>query len=278
MMKLAITTLAILATALSANAREHVKLDMGTTFTGIKTSAPVDIYLCNKADSAGFVVYNIETDVMNNLKINVSDKTLTISTINTGNTSMKNFYKQVSTIKVYMPQPLEMIELAGAGDIDAAPGIRVAENASIKISGAGDIDFEDITATTLSLSVTGAGDIELDNLTTTDTDIKVSGAGDVKIKRLNAASTDVSVTGSGDVKLDGTSKASYYSLSGAGEISCCRLISDMVTAKVSGSGKISCHASEMVTATCSGAGDIDIYGEPATAKLSGKKDNINIIK
>lgn len=277
-MKTALITIALLATAISANSREHIKLDMGKEFSGIKTSAPVDIYLCNKADSAGFVTYDIDPSINDILKIEVIDKTLTFSLENNNREVMNDFFKKVSTVKVYLPEPLENITLSGAGDIDAASSLSLANNVNIKISGAGDIEMEKIKTGTLSLSVTGVGDIEIDGLATESADINVSGAGDVKIKRFTAQSADVTVTGVGDVKIDGQCKAAYMIVSGAGDISCRKLIADIVTAKVSGSGDINCYASEMATATCSGAGDIDIYGEPATAKISGKKDNINIIK
>jgi len=277
-MKIAFITIALLATATSANSRELIKLDMGKEFSSIKTSAPVDIYLCNKADSAGFVSYKIDQQVKDNLKIEVIDRTLTLSFENTDREVMNNFSKKVSTLKVFLPTPLKNITLSGAGDIEAASSLPLADNVNIKISGAGDIEMKQLKTSDVSLSITGAGDIEIDRLATERANISVSGAGDIKIKRLTAQSSDITVTGAGDVKIDGRCKAAYMNVSGAGDINCRKLIADIATAKVSGSGDINCYASEMATATCSGAGDIDIYGKPATAKISGKKDNINIIK
>ncbi len=273
-------TLALLATSvLTISARERVTLDMGKNFTTVATSAPVDIYLCNNADSAGYVVYDIEPELKNILKVSCSDNTLDISIMkNSRDEYIRDFHKKVSVMKIYLPAPLEEISLTGAGDIEAMPGISVAENLNLRISGAGDIDIEKIATGKLKISLTGAGDIGLKEVTVDNADIKISGAGDIKAKRLNAKSADIAISGVGDVSLDGQCKAVYLSVSGSGDINCRKLIADIATVKVSGSGDIDCYASEMATATCSGSGDIKIYGKPSTVKLAGRKENIKLIK
>ena len=277
-MKTTFITLAVLAaSALPINAREQMKLDMGKNFTSIKTSAPVDIYLCNKPDSAGYVVYDIEPEVKDCIKIACSEKTLTIDMAKTDR-HVKDFYKKVSVVKIYVPSPLEAITVTGAGDIDAMPGIATAENLGLNISGAGDIEFEKIATGKLSVAISGAGDVDMKDVTAAEANITITGAGDIKAKRLTAKSADVNLMGAGDVSMDGTCKAVYLNVSGSGDISCRKLKAEIATVKISGSGDISCYASEMAAATSSGSGEIKIYGEPATTKLIGKKDNIKLIK
>lgn len=278
MMKTTFITLALLAaSALPINARERVKLDMGKNFTSINSSAPVDIYLCNKADSAGYVVYDIEPEVKDYLKIGCTEKTLTVDMMK-ADRHIKDFYKKAGVVKVYVPLPLEAITVTGAGDIDAMAGIAASENLGINISGAGDIELEQIATVKLSVAVSGAGDVDMKDVTAAETDITISGAGDIRTKRLTSKSADVNIIGAGDVSMDGTCKSVHLNVSGSGDISCRKLKADIVTVKVSGSGDISCYASEMATATCSGSGEIKIYGEPATTKLVGRKENINLIK
>ncbi len=277
-MKTILLSIALFATAISINARERVKLDMGKDFTGIKSSAPVDIYLSNKADYAGFVVYDIDPQVKDILNISVIDGSLTFSIDNSIKEITGDFYKKVSKIKVYAPSPIDNISISGSGDIDAARGLTLADNVNLKITGSGDMELKEIKTAAISISVSGSGDIEIEDLTAENAEIKLNGSGDVKIKRLTAESADVKISGSGDAKIDGRCKAAYLNVSGSGDISCGKLIADIVTVKVTGSGDVNCYAAEMVTATASGSGDIDVHGEPATAKISGRKDNINIIK
>lgn len=273
-------TLALLATSvLTTGARERMTLDMGKNFTTVVTSAPVDIYLSNNADSAGYVTYDIDPELKNILKVSCADNTLNISITKNGRDGyVKDFFKKVSVMKIYMPAPLEEVSLTGAGDVEAMPGISVAENLNLRISGAGDIDIEKIATGKLTISLTGAGDIALKDVTIGNADIKLSGAGDIKAKRMTAKSADIAISGAGDVSVDGQCKALYLNVSGSGDINCRKLIADIATVKVSGSGDIDCYAAEMATATCSGSGDVKIYGKPSTVKLAGRKENIKLIK
>lgn len=277
-MKTALIALAALATSITATAREHVVLEMGNDFNSITSSAPVDIYLTNQSDSAGMVVYDIEPELKDLLKFNVdnSELEITLDTKNyPGETS--NIGKRISTVRIYVPKALLKLKQSGSGDIDAKVGLNVAsEGLLLRVSGSGDIELEKFRTSNLDIIVSGSGDIDLKRATVDVADFKISGSGEISGSKFKARDTRVSISGSGEIELTGATHSASYNVTGSGDITCRHYGADIVSAKVSGSGDITCHAAEMIVATASGSGEIKVFGNPASAKISGNKENIKI--
>lgn len=104
--------------------------------------------------------------------------------------------------------------ISGAGDLQVA-GLRV-DAARFTISGAGNLDLAG-TASRLGLKLSGAGHVRADQLTAGDIAIDISGVGDVKARATGRASGQVS--GVGNVEIAGTTQCDIQR-SGVGSVKC----------------------------------------------------------
>lgn len=126
---------------------------------------------------------------------------------------------------------LEGLEVDGSGDVHSdLPG----ESLDIEINGSGDLDIEDIDASTVALDISGSGDVELsgraDGLT-----LSIHGSGDVRAGGLDAERVAVDISGLGDVSVS-ASDALDVVLSGAGTV---RYQGDPeITQQISGAGEV----------------------------------------
>ncbi len=112
---------------------------------------------------------------------------------------------------------LSSLELSGSGKILAAP-IRSREF-SIHLPGSGEIRLDDLTADALTASISGSGSIHVPGRVTSQS-IRISGSGDYDGQNLQSRSADVSVSGSGDstvwvqedlsASISGSGKIDYY--------------------------------------------------------------------
>lgn len=91
---------------------------------------------------------------------------------------------------------------------------------------------------------------------------RVSGAGDLNINDLGSEQLDLSVSGAGTINANGYVNNLSATISGAGEADLRELYAENVMIIVSGAGDASLNASESITARISGAGDIVCYGNP----------------
>ena len=121
------------------------------------------------------------------------------------------------TLLVSAPM-LEYIRVHGAGNIDMKSPMRQAEPLEIEVSGAGDIDIDDLEAQSLKVTVSGAGDMELERVKCRENvRLSVSGAGDVDA-HVECQELESTVSGAGDVDLAVLCDVLRVSVSGAGDI------------------------------------------------------------
>ena len=86
------------------------------------------------------------------------------------------------------------------------------------MSGAGDIDIDDLEAQSLKVTVSGAGDMDLERVKCRENvRLSVSGAGDVDA-HVECQELETTVSGAGDVDLAVLCDVLRVSVSGAGDI------------------------------------------------------------
>lgn len=120
------------------------------------------------------------------------------------------------------------------------------------------------------LSISGSGDIISENiLVAGQMDISLSGSGNID------AGVDVEdlytrVSGSGDVFLEGTAGFHEINISGSGDISSFKLLTDKTDVQISGSGDADVHAAGSLKVKISGSGDVRYKGNPSLdVQISG---------
>jgi Putative auto-transporter adhesin, head GIN domain len=110
---------------------------------------------------------------------------------------------------------LEEIRMSGAGNLSGKGKIKLPK-LLVRLSGAGDVDFEDIHADELRLSLAGAGDARLRGITK-EFSVSMAGAGSFHGENLKGAKGKVSIAGAGDAKVWATEELSV-SIAGAGSV------------------------------------------------------------
>lgn len=150
-------------------------------------------------------------NIMEHLTVEVRDGILKIGT---DKIRIRN-WKEV-TVYVSVPE-LDEAHISGAGDFSAEE-VFTSGNIDIKISGAGDIDIDKLTANDASISISGAGDIEIESLECNGISVKISGAGDASLAG-KANTADLKISGAGDIDIRGLECPRVNtSVSGAGKV------------------------------------------------------------
>lgn len=121
-----------------------------------------------------------------------------------------------------------------------------------------------------SLGLSGAGNVEANDLKTRDFKLKLSGAGHVMLGNFAGETLDLSVSGAGDVTVSGMVGSQKVAISGAGRYKADDLRSDTANVVTSGVGSASVWVNNTLNATISGVGSIQFYGNPTVeAQRSG---------
>ena len=109
------------------------------------------------------------------------------------------------------------------------------------------------------LAIAGSGTIKADTMAN-DATIKVAGSGDITVASLAAEKVDVSIAGSGDVTAAGTAKALSVDIAGNGDVKFGGLTADEVDIGIAGSGDVDLASNGKVKARIAGSGDITVTG------------------
>lgn len=143
--------------------------------------------------------------------ISVADGTLSVN-------HKKGTPMNVPSIKLVITAPnLESIDVSGAGDVDLKDKAEFSGDLVIKISGAGDVEVEQVKCENFSIHISGAGDITADKIKCKKADINISGAGDMKAD-LKANDINVDISGAGDANLTVKCQNLNVIAGGTGEI------------------------------------------------------------
>lgn len=125
--------------------------------------------------------------------------------------------------------------VCSAGEIEVPSAISV-KDLSLAVTGAGDMECENITTPLLNAAVSGSGDIELKGGKADVANFSTSGAGDINARKMPAAQVSATVCGAGDILCNATTTLNA-SITGGGEI------------KYVGSPKVQCTTARKPTAT-----------------------------
>ncbi len=97
---------------------------------------------------------------------------------------------------------------------------------------------------------------------------RVSGAGDMNINDVVGDQLDLSISGVGNLNANGQVNNISTSISGAGDADLRQLYAENATVRISGAGDASVYASESIKARISGVGDVICYGNPTRVDQS----------
>lgn len=171
----------------------------------------------------------------------VSQKSQADHAFNTFFKQLKNGFKENKSPVIYVTSPdLIGVTLTGSGDF-IANGKVDTDNLEIKLTGSGDIDFNEVICDNVHAWMQGSGDVRLKNITSINAKYELEGSGDISVKQQRVRKTDLNLYGSGDIKVYCTQ---------CGE----------VNAKLTGSGDINVYGDvETKTQMVRGSGDIEFH-------------------
>jgi len=179
------------------------------SFTAIKVSGGIDIYLSQSSEEA-LAVSATEQQYRNDIKTVIENGTLNIYY-----DSKKGWTKGNKKLKVYISfKNLERLESGGASDIQVAGTIKSA-SLSIDISGASDFKGA-VDVTTLTMQLSGASDAKISG-TATNVTIESSGASDFKGYDLTTENCTAKASGASDINITVTKELNVHA-SGASDI------------------------------------------------------------
>ncbi|MFH1501501.1 MAG: head GIN domain-containing protein [Candidatus Eisenbacteria bacterium] len=112
------------------------------------------------------------------------------------------------------------------------------------------------------ISLSGVGDVEAGSVHAGRLELKVSGAGTLMVEDLTAESLVTVLSGTGSCEVAGRVGEQDVTVSGAGSYGARKLESATARALVSGAGSIVISARDTLDATVSGVGNIECHGDP----------------
>jgi hypothetical protein len=185
------------------------KRQFSGSFTAIKVSGGIDLYLSQSAEEA-LAISAVEQEYRDNIKTVIESGTLNIYY-----ESKKGWGKGDKKLKVYIAfKNLERLQASGASDIRVAGSIAVP-SLSIDMSGASDFKGS-VTVNTLTVELSGASDARIDG-TATNVTIESSGASDIKAYDLITENCTAKATGASDINITVNKELNVHA-SGASDI------------------------------------------------------------
>jgi hypothetical protein len=138
------------------------------------------------------------------------------------------------------------------------------------------ITFDLILINLNRLDISGAGDIDIEQLKTDKLTINLSGAGSLEIKDLRADELVTQVSGAGSIIISGQVTGQEITHSGVGTFHPDDLRSDTAFIKISGAGSCTVWVLENLDVSVSGLGNVIYFGNPRVSQsVSGLGKVIN---
>jgi phage baseplate assembly protein gpV len=200
-----------------------ILLGAGQTFAAATEDRPVSGF--HAVESSGsFYVYitqgstesvKVEApdDVIKNVLTEVKDGTLHIYTKE--KFTWKNLFNN-KKVSVYVTvKNIDAISLSGSGSVTFKDGINTSGNASVHVSGSGNISGK-LTAKALDASVSGSGNLKLSG-SAHDQNVSVSGSGGYSARDFTSSNVSVSVSGSGSASVYASENLNAH-VSGSGGV------------------------------------------------------------
>ncbi len=216
------------------------KIEVGD-FDRISVCSYVDVYYTQSPDQQS-VTLTCDENLAEYYKIEVRNGELIVD-------CKRAFYNKIDTHVTVCSPGINGVKLSGSGDLYINEAVTTEDNFSIEVSGSGDAEIADITASSATVSLTGSGDAKIGSMKVSSAEFKTSGSGDIEANEVTAESISVKTTGSGDC---------YLGCKDSGTIS----------VDISGSGDVNIRgtARAIVNISQTGSGDFDM----SDLKLSGK--------
>ncbi|WP_310396889.1 head GIN domain-containing protein [Hymenobacter sp.] len=138
-------------------------------------------------------------------------------------------------VTVYVTAPtLTALRVGGSGKLEVDGALK-AEGMALAMSGSGNLQVPQLTATTLETAVSGSGDVVVSGSCPRH-EIRISGSGNVKARELKTETSKVRISGSGNANVY-ASKAAEASISGSGNVRVAG--GGQLSSSTRGSGRIS---------------------------------------
>ncbi len=190
----------------SGNGKVQKEERKATPFTGVKTSAGIDVFLSQGQGHS--IVVEADENLIDYIITEIDNGTLRIYPDNIS-------IRGTRTMRVYVTmEDVESLHTSSAGDIIGETPVR-AEKMKISTSSSGDVKLE-VYASELRLKTSSAGDITLKG-TADYVDASTSSAGDIKAYDLEVREADLRASSAGDIKITVTERMNARA-SSAGDI------------------------------------------------------------
>lgn len=212
-----------------------------TGFTGIKLSCSANITYVEEPETS--VVIKASDKVFEAMKIIDNNGVLEFG--------FKNGYiiSNANEVEIEISAPnIDIIKLSGSGNINADFDELITKSViTLKVSGSGLIEANDITADKQILNITGSGNIESNNVLITK--------------------TNSNINGSGNIISEGVSVSQSINVSGSGNFQGFKLITENTNITSNGSGDTEVTADISLDIDISGSGSV-YYKGSATPNVS----------
>lgn len=142
----------------------------------------------------------------------------------------------IGKITVYITmENIKDLNISGSGSIKAETPVK-ANGLSLVISGSGNINIPELSASEISAVISGSGSmIYAGNSSANRSNIVVTGSGNINAEGLNSNDARVTITGSGDCKVNANDKLDVQ-ITGSGSVF--YKGKALINANVTGSGKV----------------------------------------
>ena len=144
-------------------------------------------------------------------------------------------YRDRGPVTVYVTAPtLTALRVGGSGKFEVDGPLK-ADALTLAISGSGQLQVPQLTATNLETALSGSGNVRVGG-TCPRMEVRISGSGQVQARELRAETCAARISGSGNAHVYAT-KTANASLSGSGNVYVAG--GGQLSSRVSGSGRVS---------------------------------------
>jgi len=143
--------------------------------------------------------------------------------------------RNAEPVKVYVTLPsVHRLEVAGSGTIYAQDALHT-EGLQLQVSGSGNIELANITATDIRANIAGSGNIVLKKGDANSENIQITGSGNIDSRGLRVANATTQISGSGSARVQAQEKLDV-TIAGSGDVYYTGKAK--VTKKIAGSGSV----------------------------------------
>lgn len=199
-------------------------------FTAVEISAPMDATITVDNTKQASVSLKGYANLLKKITTKVENGTLVIDKDN-----LIDFFNDEELHATIVVPSLEGLTISGASDADIKGNVTGA-HFKLKVSGAGDVTIDKMSASEFESEMSGAGDLHIKGGEVNSASFRVAGAGDVSAYAMRAKTVIASVAGAGDVEVS---------------------VSDNLNAKVTGVGSVSYKGHPQVQSNISGIGEVE---------------------